>query len=427
LDLRRNIFSGKGIDWLANAAKQVPVLIGLRLEGNEDKTSTPAVKKMEFHLRHHKQNVENKALRQQIREVFQSSASIENCSFEYMRLSIPDADAIAKALVFNVSTVSLRLRDNALPVEGFKRVTKALQKNQTIRTLSIVDNNIGDTGMKALVILLRKSNSLRKVAIANTVQLNELNGLKPFTHLTCSRLCRVLANYTSLTSLTLVNCGLDDDRLGAIVPAIAWRGTMEYLDLRGNPYTDHSAYVFPQVVRRCSRLYHLDVVSHLSIVLRIVKPAVSFPLTRFYDKQSYSHMSLRGVQPLVEEASKHDRLEVLLIGRFESFDPVIFGMYESLEKSASLIRLELVAKPKASKCHEPLERLKVKTMDRNRSRQKAMEQQRQIEQESDVKYIRKVGVVRRAVQEAMELVMVPSRFYSRMELKRMRREDRNAW
>jgi Ran GTPase-activating protein (RanGAP) involved in mRNA processing and transport len=261
LDLRENNISDVGIQAMTESVSQCLSMVSLRIEGNLEEESTPRIKKMEHHLRQHKKILQREYLFSTILRLEESCLHLNYCYIDHIPISIFDAELLARALQRNVSTIELRLQNNSLPMEGTKRILKSLHSNRTLHSLSFIDNNIGNGGMESVRILIRESTTLKKIQITNMIHTTPENGLQIFSLRTASRLYRSLAYHSSLTSLTLANCGLDDDRIGALVPAIAWRGIMEYLDIRNNPFSDHSVYVFCEMLQRCARLFHLDVVS----------------------------------------------------------------------------------------------------------------------------------------------------------------------
>lgn len=219
---------------------------------------------IEFYLRRNNQYHQRRQWLHRIELVRISALEVEKCHFDHVPMTIADADLLCAALQSNQSVTELRLRDNALPLEGTRRVLRALEDNQSIISLALMDNNIGDIGMRALGDLMHHKTMLRSLIVSNSVHLLEdpaaAISLVRISPRTASRLHYAFANVGLITSLTLANCGLRDQDIGVIVSGIGWSCQMEELVLRNNEFSDDSLSVIARMVMRCQRLRHLDVV-----------------------------------------------------------------------------------------------------------------------------------------------------------------------
>ncbi|KAG1709551.1 hypothetical protein DVH05_020201 [Phytophthora capsici] len=319
-DLRRNNLSTEGLRVLTDAMKAKTTVIAVEVEDNQDDDEPEAAvlqTRMEFYLRRNKAAIERETFCTTIEKIATSSLELMVCHLMHIVLTISEADSLAVALRNNQSIVDLRLEDNALPEEGARRILHALKSNRSVRTLSLVDNNIGEGGFRALSELLRvPTTGLRAVTVANPTQLTPETGLEVMSPRTSSNLHYTLANYALLTSLSLANCGLDDQLVGVLVSGIAWSGRIEALDLQRNEFGNRSIHILARMMQRCLRLYRLDLAGN-----------------RFTPE---------GLLPLFPTVSCHPQLRVLLLGRFPSCDQhTMDEIVDAAEQSRTLVYLEL--------------------------------------------------------------------------------------
>ncbi|GAB9464716.1 hypothetical protein Gpo141_00002142 [Globisporangium polare] len=326
LDFRKNQLCDVNMQQIASALESNTAIVGLRLEGNEgDEDATlKQHKQIEFYLRRNSKKQQRSETLIRINQIQHSALEVQVCHFDHVDLSIADADLIRTALCETRSVVELRLMSNALPAEGAKRIFSGLHASVSVRKLAVADNNIGDVGMRALSALLRENKVLQCVTISNSIHLTLANGLlQPITRRTASLLHHTLANYATIRSLSLANCGLSDRDIGVIVSGIAWSAQIQELDLKNNAFGDATAHVFVHMLHRCRLFCRLDL--------------------------SNNRFTLPGTQPVVNAVSIHPSIRVLLLGRFstdtptpDSHEDLLTTICTTLQQSFSLVQLELL-------------------------------------------------------------------------------------
>lgn len=350
LDFRKNQLCDVNMQQIASALESNTAIVGLRLEGNEgDEDATlKQHKQIEFYLRRNSKKQQRSETLIRINQIQHSALEVQVCHFDHVDLSIADADLIRTALCETRSVVELRLMSNALPAEGAKRIFSGLHASVSVRKLAVADNNIGDVGMRALSALLRENKVLQCVTISNSIHLTLANGLlQPITRRTTSLLHHTLANYATIRSLSLANCGLSDRDIGVIVSGIAWSAQIQELDLKNNAFGDATAHVFVHMLHRCRLFCRLDLVRE-----RVALRYTSMPIITWTNGawlQSNNRFTLPGTQPVVNAVSIHPSIRVLLLGRFstdtltpDSHEDLLTTICTTLQQSFSLVQLELL-------------------------------------------------------------------------------------
>lgn len=263
MDFRKNQLSNSNIQQIAVALQANDAIVGLQLDGNEDDEDATLKqhKQIAFYLRRNTKKQQRSAVLNRIHRIQHSALDVQVCHFDHVDLSIADADLIRIALHDARSVTDLRLMSNALPAEGAKRIFSGLNMNFSVRKLAVVDNSIGDVGMRVLAGLLRANKTLQSVTISNSNHLTVANGLlQPITTRTASFLHHTFANYATIRSLSLANCGLSDRDIGVIVSGIAWSAQIQELDLKNNAFGDATGHVFAHMLHRCRLFRRLDLV-----------------------------------------------------------------------------------------------------------------------------------------------------------------------
>lgn len=397
LDLRNNpIATASSTKLLADAAQANSAVVQLQLSGNQevsnpdpdpddgDGTEADVLlkhhKRLEFYLRRNGRDQQRRVTLARVEDIRLSALHVQRCHFDHVDLSIADAQVLADALRTSRSITELRLRSNALPAEGARRILVGLCTNTSVRALAVVDNSIGDVGMRALATLLRhqsvtstthgrvrERHPLRAVTISNSLHLTLADGLlQPLSLRTASRLHHALASYATLRRLSLANCALSDRDIGIVVSGVAWRARVQELDVRGNRFGDASAHVFVHLLRRCRLFALLDVVLCACAaaatfngvkLCACTRARISLTSALFVcgglcaarGCQSDNALALDGVLPIARAAGEHPTLRVLLLGRVAVPSAVAATVTLSLvcatlQRSFSLARIELTCR-----------------------------------------------------------------------------------
>ncbi|TYZ59551.1 hypothetical protein PybrP1_009584 [[Pythium] brassicae (nom. inval.)] len=348
LDLRNNQLAAvaASAELLADALQANSAVVQLKLSGNQEgfdddgdeaDTLLKHHKRVEFYLRRNAHEQQRRVTLARVVDVRHSALHVQRCHFDHVDLSIADAQLLADALRVSRSVTELRLRSNALPAEGARRILLALCTNTSVRALAVVDNSIGDVGMRALAVLLRHQSTitttggrggerhpLRAVAISNSLHLTVADGLLQLLSLrTASLLHHALASYATLRSLSLANCALSDRDVGIVVSGVAWRACVQELDVRGNCFGDASAHVFAHLLRRCRLFSLLDV--------------------------SDNALTLDGALPIAHAAGEHPTLRTLVLGRVGVRSTAAVAgplslVCNALQRSFSLARVQLACR-----------------------------------------------------------------------------------
>ncbi|KAK1940515.1 Protein NLRC3 [Phytophthora citrophthora] len=388
-DLRKNQLSIKGLRILTDAMKAKTSVTAVNVEDNQDDDEPEAAvlqTRMDFYLRRNKAAIERETLCTTIGKIAMSSLELMNCRFKHIVLTISEADSLAAALRNNQSIVDLRLEDNALPEEGVRRILYALKTNRSVRTLFLVDNNIGEGGFRALSELLRVSTTgLRTVTVVNPMYLTPETGLEVMTRRTSSNLHYTLANYALLTSLSLANCGLDDQMVGVLVSGIAWSGRIEALDLQRNGFGNQSIHILVHMMQRCLRLYRLDLAGN------------SF--------------TPEGLLPLFSSASSHLQLRVLLLGRFPSCDQRIMDeIVHAAEQSRTLVQLELTTTHKRTGTSERITSLNMHLRAEHGAEFEKEKQKRQEQVEMKQMWCRRRALIHQQAAALIKAALIKATF-----------------
>jgi hypothetical protein len=158
------------------------------------------------------------------------------------------AKKIADALKENTSLTSLYLSNNNIGPVGAQYIAEALKHNTSLTQLSLRSNNIGDDGAKAIADALKENTSLTKLDLS----WNNIgdDGAKAIAD--------ALKENTSLTKLDLSSNCIGDDGAKAIADALNTNTSLTNLHLCDNNIGPTGAQYIAEALKRNKSLTELS-------------------------------------------------------------------------------------------------------------------------------------------------------------------------
>ncbi|OQR90603.1 hypothetical protein ACHHYP_05385 [Achlya hypogyna] len=250
-----------------------------------------------------------------VRTILQSTRLAEHIVLENVLVSTPSAVNLAHALRSTQATLSLVLRNNTMCLAAIELLAEGLVANQTLHTLRLRDNGVSGDGVVAIARALKRNptSPLRVLEVTNSIGAP----VPPWPRRVNGILYRFFTQASLLTEITLDNCGVDDADAGALVAGLAWACAMEAVHLPRNLITDHGVAVLGLLLSRCHRLASLDI--------------------------SGNSCSLQGVVGIVGQATMHETLGCLRLGRFPEFNSALPQMATLLRQSSTLVVFDVAA------------------------------------------------------------------------------------